>query len=257
MSKIILVTSGKGGVGKTTTSINLGAALNAYGDDVIVVDANLTTPNVGIHFGVPIVPVNLNHVLNGKAEIDEAVYEHESGIKIIPSSLSIKELDNIKTKKMPDVAKRLRKLADYIIFDSGAGLGTEVTDVMDAVDDVIIVTNPDMPSVTDALKAAKVAEQKKKNILGAIVTKAIGASTEMSIKSIEEMLEIPILGVIPDDSKVKKALMIKDAVVHTHPSSKAARAYKNIAAGISGRKPGKKVDYRKGFWGKLSEVFSS
>ena len=90
--KIITVTSGKGGVGKTTTAINLGAALNSFGKEVIIVDANLTTPNVGLHLGAPIVPVNLNHVMQGKAKVTDAIYEHESGTKIIPSSLSIKEL---------------------------------------------------------------------------------------------------------------------------------------------------------------------
>jgi len=74
MAKIITITSAKGGVGKTTTSINLGAALNAFGHDVVIVDANLTTPNVGLHLGAPIVPISLNHVLNGKADIEDAIY---------------------------------------------------------------------------------------------------------------------------------------------------------------------------------------
>jgi septum site-determining protein MinD len=87
MSRLIAVISGKGGVGKTTTAINLGTALNKFGKDVIIVDANLTTPNVGLHLGAPIVPVNLNHVLLGKAKVADAVYEHESGTKIVPSSL--------------------------------------------------------------------------------------------------------------------------------------------------------------------------
>ena len=65
MKRVIVITSGKGGVGKTTTAINLGAAINHFGRDVLIVDGNLTTPNVGIHFGSPEVPVNLNHVLSG------------------------------------------------------------------------------------------------------------------------------------------------------------------------------------------------
>ena len=90
MAKLITITSGKGGVGKTTTAINLGAALNAFGKEVIILDANLTTPNIGLHLGAPIVPVSLNHVLLGKARLSDAIYEHESGTKIITSSLSIK-----------------------------------------------------------------------------------------------------------------------------------------------------------------------
>ena len=111
MAKIITITSGKGGVGKTTTAINIGAALNSFGKEVIVVDANLTTPNVGLHLGAPIVPISLNHVLLGKAKLVDAIYEHESGTKIIPSSLSIKELRRLNHSKLIDVGKKLRKMA--------------------------------------------------------------------------------------------------------------------------------------------------
>src|SRR3972149_8002988 len=100
MKKIIVITSGKGGVGKTTTAINLGAALNYFGKDVVVLDANLTTPNVGLHLGAPIVPVNSNHVLSGKANVVDAIYEHESGTKIVPSSLSVKELGHINHSRL-------------------------------------------------------------------------------------------------------------------------------------------------------------
>src|SRR3990167_1644228 len=109
MTKVITITSGKGGVGKTTTAINLAAAINSFGKEVIVVDANLTTPNVGLHLGAPIVPVSLNHVLSGKADITDAIYEHESGTKIVPSSLSVKELRNLDHSKLKDVGKKLKR----------------------------------------------------------------------------------------------------------------------------------------------------
>src|SRR4030042_3955261 len=99
MGKIIVITSGKGGVGKTTTAIKLGAALNSFGEEVIVVDGNLSTPNIGLHLGAPIVPISLTHVLLGKAKLDEAVDEHESGTKILPCSLSIKEMGKINKDK--------------------------------------------------------------------------------------------------------------------------------------------------------------
>src|SRR3990167_6287456 len=112
MAKLLTIISGKGGVGKTTTAINLGAALNSFGKEVIVLDANLTTPNVGLHLGAPIVPVNLNHVLNGKANIADAIYEHESGMKIVPSSLSVRELRKLNHGKLKEVGRKLRKMAD-------------------------------------------------------------------------------------------------------------------------------------------------
>jgi len=108
MARLITITSGKGGVGKTTSAINIGAALNAFGKEVVILDANLTTPNIGLHLGAPIVPVNLNHVLLGKAKISDAIYEHESGTKIIPSSLSVKELKRLNHFKLKEVGKKLR-----------------------------------------------------------------------------------------------------------------------------------------------------
>ena len=94
--KVYVVISGKGGVGKTTSAINLGISVNELGKEVIIVDANMTTPNVGLHLGSPIVPITLNHVMSNKARVEEAIYEHESGTKIMPASLSIGELKNIK-----------------------------------------------------------------------------------------------------------------------------------------------------------------
>lgn len=234
MAKLITITSGKGGVGKTTTAINLGAALNAFGKEVIILDANLTTPNVGLHLGAPIVPVSLNHVLLGKARVADAIYEHGSGTKIIPSSLSVKELKRLNHGKLKDVGRKLRKMADYIIYDSAAGLGEEALAAIEAADELVIVTNPEIPAVTDALKTSKVIEELGKEVKGVIVTRVRGSKTEMPISNVRDMLELPILGVIPEDAAVQHALVLKDALVHTHPKSKAARAYRTIAARMLG-----------------------
>ncbi len=234
MSKIIVITSGKGGVGKTTTAINLAAALNHFGSDVLVIDANLSTPNIGIHLNSPEVPVNLNHVLNGKAEPFEAVYEHESGMKILPSSLSIKELKKTKPGKMKDFRKDFKKISEYVIVDCAAGLGEEACSAIELADELIIVTNPEMPAITDALKAVKLAEQMKKPIKGIIVTRVKKDKIELSPEVVKEMLETPIIGMIPEDDSVRKSINQKGAVVHTHPKSNAARAYKELAAKMIG-----------------------
>jgi len=227
---MIVITSGKGGVGKTTTAINLGAAMNYFGKDVLVIDGNLTTPNIGIHLNSPEVPISLNHVLLGKADAFEAVYEHKSGMKIMPSSLSIKDLKKIRPESIGDYKEDLKKISEYIIVDSAAGLGNEALSLIQIADELIIVTNPEMPALTDALKAIKIAEQLKRPILGVIVTKVKGKNFEMQPDTVREMLEVPILGMIPEDVSVQESLNMKDAVVHTHPKSKAARAYKEIAA---------------------------
>jgi len=234
MGRIIAIVSGKGGVGKTTTAINLGAALNQLNKEVIIVDVNLNTPNIGIHLGAPIVPVTLNHVLKGKAEIEEAIYEHSSGTKIIPSSLSVKEITKFNTKRIPQVIQELKNKADFIILDSAAGFSEEAMATLEAGDEIIVVTNPEMPAVTDSLKAIKVAREMKKDVKGVIVTRHRNENYEMSLPSIKSMLEAPIIGVVPEDPSVKKALNRRDAVVHTHPKSKASRKYNDIAIKIIG-----------------------
>jgi len=235
MAKIYTIASGKGGVGKTTTAVNLGAALNKFKEDVIIVDANLTTPNLGLYFGAPIVPVSLNHVLQGKAEIEEAIYEHESGTKLVPSSLSLRDLKKINPELMKEASKKLKRISEHIIFDSAAGLGEEARTALEAADEVIIVTNPDILSVTDALKTIKLAEELNKQIRGVIINRVKNIKTEMPLDNIKDMLEVPILGIVPEDKAIQEALARKNAVIHTKPRSKAAKAYMDVAAKLLGK----------------------
>lgn len=234
MGKAYAIISGKGGVGKTTTAINLGTSLNYLGLDVIVVDANLTTPNVGIHLGAPIVPITINHVLNNKSKFEEAIYEHESGTKIMPASLSLKETEKINYKKFPELINNLKKITNFVLIDSAAGLGEEARSAIDASDEIIIVTNPEMAAVTDALKTIKLAEEKNKQIAGVILTRYRNKPYEMSILNIKDMLEIPLLGIIPEDEAIRESQALKNAVIYTHPRSKVAKTYVDTTRRILG-----------------------
>lgn len=245
MQKVIVITSGKGGVGKTTSAINLGAALNYFGKEVLVIDGNLTTPNIGIILNAPEVPVTLNHILQKKADVHEAVYEHDSGMKIMPSSISIKELKKIKTEKLKDFKKHFESIAEYVIIDSAAGLGKEARDVINIADALIVITNPEIPAIADALKAIKLAEEVNKPIKGVLITRVRKDKIEMQPEIVKEMLEVPILGMVPEDICVKKALNEKDAVIHTHPYSQASKAYKEIAANLINAKYDSKKDREK------------
>ncbi len=235
MTKIYAIISGKGGVGKTTSAINLATSMNHLGEDVIIIDANLTTPNVGIHLGAPIVPITLNHVLNNQAKIEDAIYEHESGTKVMPASLSLKESEKINYKKLIEITRKLKKITDYVLIDSAAGLGEEARSAMDASDEIIIITNPEMSAVTDALKTIKLAEEKNKPITGVIITRYQGKRIEMSIPNIKDMLEVPILGIIPEDDSIKISQIMKNSVIHTHPRSRAAKNYLDTSKRILGQ----------------------
>ena len=232
MAKIIVITSGKGGVGKTTAAINIGAAINHFGGDVLIIDGNLSTPNIGIHLNSPEVPIDLNKVMQEKAEPFEAVYKHESGMKVMPSSLSIRELKKVNPEKFKDFKKDFKKLSDYIIVDSAAGLGQEALAVIEIADEIIVVTNPEIPAITDALKTIKLAQEMNKPVIGVIMNRVKKNEIEMHPDAVKEMLEIPILGMVPEDICVQQSLKLKDAVIHTHPKSMSSRAYKEIAAKI-------------------------
>ncbi|MBT4165739.1 P-loop NTPase [archaeon] len=251
MAKTYAIISGKGGVGKTTTTVNLGHALNELGEDVVIVDANLTTPNVGIHLGAPIVPINLNHVLDGQAKLEDAIYEHESGTKIIPASLSLNETEKIDYQRLIDISKGLKKITNHVLIDSAAGLGEEAKASIYACDEIILVTNPEMSAVTDALKTIKLAEEIDKPVLGVIITRYRGNRVDMSIPNIKEMLEVPILGIIPETDDVKESHVMKNAVIHTHPRSEAARTYVNSARKILGEDIRVETPLKLGVFGKM------
>jgi septum site-determining protein MinD len=186
--------------------------------------------------------------LQGGAKIAEALYEHPSGTKIIPSSLSIKELKNVDLAGLKEIGKKLKKMADFVILDSAAGLGQEALAAIESGEESIIITNPEITAVTDALKTSKIIEQMGGEVKGVIVTRVKGLKTEMPIASIRDMLELPILGVIPEDNRVQEALVMKDALIHTHPKSRSSRAYRTIAARISGNSNYKE---RISFWERI------
>ena len=257
MTKYIAVLSGKGGAGKSTSSINLGTALNYFGKDVTIVDGNLTTPNIGIYLGVPVVPINIHHVLQGKNHISEAVYLHPSGTKIVPGSISLKDLKTTNPSNLKKALRGLYGTTDIVLLDAAAGLGRDTLLAIDASDSVLVITNPELPAITDALKTIKVCEEMGKKIIGVILTRTKENNFDLSIKNIETILGKPVIAKIPEDKSVREALIRKDPVVLTHPDSPASKEYKRLAALLLGRKyeEKQKEEEQKGFFEKFFERF--
>src|SRR3989338_4432008 len=235
MTRIIACVCGKGGAGKTTLVANIGTAIAEIGKDIIVVDTNLTTPNLGIHLGVPLYPTTLHDVLKGHASIKDAIYEHDSGLKVIPAGLSMRDLRGADIRDLSNTLLDLLGNAEIIMLDSAAGLGREALTAMETADEILIVTNPDLPSVTDALKAARLAEQTGTKIIGAVINRATGKSHELTKLEIQSMLEnIDILATIPEDISVQRALSKRMPVIHHSPKSPAAHKMRSIAAKLVG-----------------------
>jgi len=234
MTRIIGVTSGKGGVGKTTTAVNLGAALTALGRSVILVDANLTTPNVGIHLGV-LPSVSLHDVLQGDAYITEAIAIHPpTGLRVVPAGLSVQNITKANYNLLDDAIAELLGYSDFVIVDSPAGLEEGSRRVIEACDEVIIVTNPRLPDVTDALRARKIAEYAASHVLGVVLNKYRGLKHELTPAEVEQMLEAPVIVQIPEDDKVYEAVGVKNPVVNYAPACPASNEWNRLAHLIAG-----------------------
>ena len=247
MTVILSILSAKGGVGKTTTCTNLAAALVQRGKSVIAIDGNITTPNLGIHLGVPLYPTTLHDVLSGRASLSQATYIHPSGIKVIPASLSVNAVRSSHAEKLHRVLRGLFDRKGFILIDGAAGLGKEARASMYASDGVIIVTNPEIAAVTDAFKAIKLAERKGIRIEGVIINRVSGKKYEMKIEDIKDMLGCDILGIVPEDSAVPESISSKMPVVQYKPRSKASIGFKKAAAALLGEK----YDYTPGIFEQL------
>ncbi len=232
MTRLIAVASGKGGVGKTTTVVNLAAALAKFQKNVIIVDANLTTPNVGLHLGMRPPMKTLHDVISGKASITDAVYLHDAGFRVIPAGVHLKHLKFSIPHKLWDVVLDLFGTAEAVILDTPAGLEKGAKAVLDAAEEVIIVTNPEHPAVTDALKTIRIAHKSGAQVLGTVINKIHGKHWEMSARAIEHELELPILAKVPYDISVQHAIKAKKPVVLHNPNAPASKAFTKLAADL-------------------------
>ncbi len=236
MTRLIVITSGKGGVGKTTLTSNLAAALTYFGQNVIALDGNLTTPNLGIHTGMHLTPHSLHDVLRGETRLKDAIYPHAYGFKVIPSSIGLNDLKGVDITKLPEITFSLLGKADYVILDSAAGLGREALSALSASNETIVITNPDVPSVTDALKIIKIAEESNVKVIGAVVNRVKGKKYELSTEQITDILGIPIIAEIPEDKNVPISISEKKPVIDHAPDSPAAVEIKKLAAWMTGKK---------------------
>ena len=235
MTRLILLTSGKGGVGKTTLTSNLAAALSDLGESVIAIDANLTTPNLGLQLGMHLVPKTLHDVLKGETRLTSAIYPHPYGFKIIPASLGLNDLKGVDVGRLPEVSFSLLGKADYVVMDSAAGLGREALSALSASDEIIIVTNPDLPSVTDALKMLKLAQESSIKVIGVALNRIKGHNHELSTEEIKDLLEVPIVAEIPEDANISKSIAEKKPIIQYSPNSPAAVEIKRLASFLTGR----------------------
>lgn len=234
MTRIISVVSGKGGVGKTFVTANLGITLAEQGKDVTIIDGNITTPNLGIHLGIPLFPKTLHDVLKGKTKIHHAIYEHDSGLRIVPAGLSLSDMKGVNARELPAVMLDLLGSSDIIIIDGAAGLGREALATMESSDESILVTNPELPAVLDAMKASQLAKKMGTRINGIVINKVSGNKHEMREQDISDLIEAPVITKIPEHKSVRQAIAMKMPVVKYSPNSAPSMGIRRLASYITG-----------------------
>ena len=142
------------------------------------------------------------------------------------------DMNNLKLARL----SMIRELdTDYVILDGAAGLGGEAIKIMENADELFIVTNPELPAVTDAMKTIKLAEELGKEVRGVIVTRTKNDDIDISIRNIESLLERPVIAVIPEDHMMRESISRRDAIVNIHPRADASKAYMRLAASMAGR----------------------
>jgi septum site-determining protein MinD len=233
-AEIYLILSGKGGVGKTTVFSNLATSLAMSGKEIIILDADLAMPNLGLVFGMIDPPITIHDVLAGTEPIEKAIYEGPNGLKFIPGGESIEGFQAADPSRMIGVLDKLKEKADYILIDAPVGLNEDIILLLPAVDHVIIISTPDLISMADALRMRLIAESADKIIDGAILNRTNVYDENGAIELLGKTMELKILAVIPDDINVRGAGLNKIPLVVSNPDSPASIAIRKLAAHISG-----------------------
>ena len=237
MGRVITLVSGKGGVGKTSITANLGIALAKRGISVLLIDADVAMANLSLMLGMHSNPISLHDVLLGEADVEDAIYDGPAGVKFIPSGLSLEGYRRVDSERLQSIVNSLQKQYDFIILDAPAGIEKNVASAIAAADEALLVTMPNTLSLTDAIKIKLLAERLDVKPLGIVVNFIMGEKGELRDYEISKLLdELPIYGLVPYDDEMRRSFIQKTPhpVVLRKPSSKSAVAIQKIAAKLSG-----------------------
>jgi septum site-determining protein MinD len=247
MSRVVVVTSGKGGVGKTTSTASLGAALAQSGDKVVVVDFDVGLRNLDLVLGAERrVVYDLVNVVQGMARLSQALITDKrlETLSLLPASQT-RDKDALTEEGISRVISELRNQFDWIICDSPAGIERGAVLAMRYADAAIIVTNPEVSSVRDSDRIIGLLDSKtEKAERGERIDKHLlitrfnavraGRGEMLSIEDVLEILSTPLLGIIPESEEVLKGSNVGCPVVLNRPSSASARAYADAARRLKG-----------------------
>lgn len=264
-TRVIAVTSGKGGVGKTNFTINFALALMSFGQRVIVLDADLGLANIDVVLGIN-PTYNLYHVLKGEKSIKDIIVEGPQGLQIIAGGSGIQEMANLRRWQVEQFVAKLEELegmADILIIDTAAGLSRNVMSFVLAADEVIVITIPEPTAITDAYGLVKAMTAKKKNGVIHLVVNRVESPQEADITAsklsivAEKFLKLNIghLGFILDDPAVSKAVKSQEPFLLKYPKAAATECIQRLAAQLMDQAYYPEPGGVKAFFGKLAKLF--
>jgi len=226
--------SGKGGVGKTTVVSNLSTTLANYQKSVTVIDCNITSSHLLMHFGKIYHRKTLNDFLKGQSSIAEATYLNYANVNIVPASLNLSDLSEIDITLLGSKIKNLFQDQDYVLLDNAPGFGREAVSGMMACNEAILVATPYLPDITDIIRGKGVLEELNVKILGLVLNKVTGKKFELKEKDILDLTDLPIIAKIPFDYKVLESLGSKIPLTFYDKKSKVSREFSRLASVLTG-----------------------
>lgn len=265
-TKVIAVTSGKGGVGKTNFTINLALALKSYGQKVIVLDADLGLANVDVVLGIS-PNFTLYNVLKGEKSIKEIITTGPEDLQIIAGGSGILELANLRKWQVDNFINKLGELeglADILIIDTGAGLSRNVMSFVLAADEVILVTTPEPTAITDAYGLVKAMTVKKREGVVHLVVNKVESAEEADVVAskltiVAERflkLHLEMLGFIVDDILVSKAVKSQEPFLLKYPKAEATQCIYKLAAHLTNNEYfDKRNNGVRSFFNKMAKIF--
>ncbi len=265
MNRIIVITSGKGGVGKTTCTANLGMALAQRGHQVVVIDADFGLRNLDLLLGLENrIVYTAMEVLSGECRLEQALVKdkRQSRLVLLPAAQN-RMKEAVTPEQMKQLVGLLEDKYDYILIDCPAGIEQGFQNAIAPAKEAIIVTTPEVSAVRDADRVIGLLEANSvKNIrllINRIKPAMVEANDMMSVQDVQEILAIPLIGVVPDDESVIVSTNKGEPLVLGENPSNAATAFNNIARRVEGEKVSF-LDLNpapEGFFAKLRRFFSS
>lgn len=260
MGEVIVVTSGKGGVGKTTTTANVGTGLAKLGKKVVLIDTDIGLRNLDVVMGLENrIVYNLVDVVEGKCRIKQALIKDKRNpsLYLLPSAQT-KDKTAVSPEQMKKLADDLKEEFDYILMDCPAGIEQGFQNAIAGADSALVVTTPEVSAVRDAdriiglLEASNIKQSHL--IVNRLRTKMVKDNSMMSSDDVVEILAIDLIGVVPDDEQIIISTNNGDPLVGD--DSLAGQAYMNICRRLLGEEvPLLDLNGKSGFFSKLSSIF--